>query len=173
MRFLIFGAGALGQALGCLLTADGHRVDLVLRPRYRQAIQENGLEVEGLFGGFAATPDQLGLAESIADCRDHRYDFILITTKSYDTARAVEEIADLDPRALVVSLQNGCGNLEQLIDRFGPDRSLAGRVITGFEIRQPGRVAITVHADAVHIGGVNQRGLRSRIDGKVAAQNLG
>jgi 2-dehydropantoate 2-reductase len=53
----------------------------------------------------------------------------------------------------VVSLQNGCGNLEKLAERLGRERSLAGRVITGFEIERPGVVRITVSADAIHVGG--------------------
>ncbi len=49
--------------------------------------------------------------------------------------------------------QNGCGNLEAIEDRFGPDRTLGARVITGFEIEHPGLVRITVSADSIHVGG--------------------
>ncbi len=78
---------------------------------------------------------------------------MLITTKSYDTAAAVDDINTLkDCRCPVVSMQNGCGNVEQLIDVLGTERSFGGRVITGFEIAHPGRVSITVSADDVHIG---------------------
>jgi 2-dehydropantoate 2-reductase len=48
-----------------------------------------------------------------------------------------------------------------LSEVFGPDRVLAGRVITGFVIPHPGQVRITVHADAVTIG---------RFDGQPAEQ---
>jgi 2-dehydropantoate 2-reductase len=79
---------------------------------------------------------------------------ILLTTKTYDTDKAIADIVGLSQcYCPVVSLQNGCGNLEKLEERLGRERSLAGRVITGFEIDQPGRVKITVSADAVHIGG--------------------
>jgi 2-dehydropantoate 2-reductase len=43
--------------------------------------------------------------------------------------------------------------VELLDHRFGPDRSLGARVITGFEITRPGVIAITVSADSIHIGG--------------------
>ncbi|RUM39850.1 MAG: hypothetical protein DSY57_00565, partial [Desulfobulbus sp.] len=59
MKILVFGAGALGQALGCLLTADGHDVDLIIRKRFIDVIQVNGLEVIGIFGNFTADPDRL------------------------------------------------------------------------------------------------------------------
>ncbi len=153
MRFLVYGAGALGQALGCMLARAGHDVDLVLRRRFIEALTKDGLRVSGIFGDFAARPAMLGLLEDISEAHG-LYDFILVTTKAYDTGRAVAAVASLPGcRCPVVSMQNGCGNVEQLLERFGPKRSLAARVITGFEIIVPGHVRITVSADAVHLGG--------------------
>jgi len=152
MRFLIFGAGALGQALGCMLAVAGHQADLVLRQRFVGVIKKEGLRVSGIFGDFAASPGMVGATEDIADCSGD-YDYALITTKAYDTRKAGAAIASLpDCRCPVVSMQNGCGNIELLADIFGPARTLGARVITGFEIAAPGHVRITVSADAVHIG---------------------
>jgi len=154
MRILIYGAGALGQAIGCMLAADGHRVCLVLRPRYADVISSEGLEVTGIFGEYKVKGDQLELYTSLKGRNGNGYDMILITTKTYDTDKAIADILGMyQCYCPVVSLQNGCGNLEKLEERLGRERSLAGRVITGFEIDQPGRVKITVSADAVHIGG--------------------
>lgn len=154
MRLLIYGAGAMGQALGGVLAADGHRVELVLRERFCRVIATSGLRVSGIFGEYRVRPEQLGLLTEMVDTDGSGYDAILLTTKSYDTATSVEAIAGLRScRCPVVSLQNGCGNLEQLEARFGRERSFAGRVITGFEIEEPGWVRITVTADAIHLGG--------------------
>jgi len=57
---------------------------------------------------------------------------------------------------MAVTMQNGCGNLEMICERFGEARSLGARVITGFEIVHPGRNRITVSADATHIGGCRE-----------------
>ncbi|MHB9028478.1 MAG: ketopantoate reductase family protein [Candidatus Latescibacterota bacterium] len=154
MRILVFGAGALGQAVGCLLAADGHTVDLILRERFREAILHEGLAVTGIFGDFRVTPDRIGAHSSIDAVRDRGFDYALVTVKSYDTAAASDALATLaDQSFTAVSLQNGCGNLEILLNRFGSNRTLAARVITGFEIGRPGLVGITVTADAIHIGG--------------------
>ncbi len=154
MRILVFGAGALGQAVGGLLAADGHQVDMVLRKRHRMAIAGEGLSVTGIFGDFRVPPKRLGLFESIESLREKQYDFALVTVKSYDTGSAVISLRILaDQSFTAVSMQNGCGNLEILLDAFGAERTLAARVITGFEIERPGVVRITVSADAVHIGG--------------------
>jgi 2-dehydropantoate 2-reductase len=154
VRFLIYGAGALGQAIGCILAADGHQVDLVLRPRFLEALHSSGLEVTGIFGEYRVPPAQIGLLTSLKKRNGSEYDAVLLTTKTYDTDRAITDIAGLSQcYCPVVSLQNGCGNLEKLEERLGRERSLAARVITGFEIECPGRVRITVSADAVHVGG--------------------
>ena len=154
MRFLIYGAGALGQAIGCMLAADGHQVDLVLRPRFLEALHSSGLEVTGIFGEYRVPPAQIGLLTSLKKRNGSDYDAVLLTTKTYDTDSAITDIAGLSQcYCPVVSLQNGCGNLEKLEERLGRERSLAARVITGFEIERPGLVRITVSADAVHVGG--------------------
>jgi 2-dehydropantoate 2-reductase len=154
MYFLIYGAGALGQAIGAMLAADGHKVDLVLRPRFVEALQTSGLAVTGIFGDHSVPPGQIGLLTSLRGRNGREYDALLLTTKTYDTDKAIYEIATLhECYCPVVSLQNGCGNLEKLAERLGRERSLAGRVITGFEIERPGLVRITVSADAIHVGG--------------------
>ena len=152
MQILIYGAGALGQALGCMMAADGHRVDLVLRERFIQPIQRHGLRVTGLFGNRSVQPEDIGLFSSALDSAA-TYDTTFITTKSYDTEYALQELYLLEKRAgEIVSMQNGCGNVEKVENTFGPKRSLGARVITGFEIEKPGIINITVSADAIHIG---------------------
>lgn len=152
MKILIYGAGALGQALGCMLAADGHQVDLILRERFIPVLRQKGLRVSGVFGDYGPVTD-IGLLPAVGHARK-QYDYALVTTKSYDTPQAVEDLSLIEGRVTsVVSMQNGCGNIEQLEERFGAGRVLGARVITGFEIEQPGQVQITVSADAIHIGG--------------------
>jgi len=153
MNFLIYGAGALGQALGCMLASDGNQVTLILRDRFVETIRANGLSVTGIFGDYHVAADALTLATSITGVEGSQYDAILLTTKSYDTRAAAEDLATLqDCNCPVVSMQNGCGNIEQLIELLGPERSFGARVITGFEITSPALVTITVSADAIHLG---------------------
>jgi 2-dehydropantoate 2-reductase len=155
MRILIFGAGAVGQALGCMLAAAGERVSLVLRPRFLEAIRRQGLSVTGIFGSYHVSAHDISLYLAVSDIpRDSRFDYIIITAKAYDTLRAAEALSMLpDQHFVAISMQNGCGNLETILPFFGEQRSLAARVITGFEITEPSLVAITVTADAVQIGG--------------------
>ena len=156
MHFLIYGAGALGQTLGCMLAADGNQVTLVIRKRFISVINSNGLTVSGIFGDYHVDSGHLSLAESITSKNGSDFDAVLITTKSYDTTAAVADIATLkDCSCPVVSVQNGCGNVEQLEAEFGQLRSFGARVITGFEITKPAHVTMSVSADDIHIGSCN------------------
>ncbi len=157
MRFLIYGAGAVGQALGCMLNTAGHQVDLLLRERFIPQIRQTGLQVDGVFGSFHATaaPDKDNSLGLYADLNDipSSYDYVLVTTKSYDTEQTLEALRPLQDRITTfVSMQNGCGNIEQFMEAFGAERVLGGRIITGFEIISAGQVKISVSADALHIG---------------------
>lgn len=136
-----------------MLASDGNQVTLVLRERFAEVIRTHGLSVSGIFGDYQVKADALHLTSSITGTEGSHYDAILLTPKSYDTRSAAEDLATLQNcNCPVVSVQNACGNIEQLIELFGPERSFGARVITGFEIAGPARVRITVSADAIHLG---------------------
>lgn len=152
MNILIYGAGALGQALGTMLASSGHHIDFLLRPRFIEQIMGSGLRTTGIFGEFIAPRDSYRLLADLGEARGP-YDYVLLTTKAYDTGAAVADIARLGKATgVVVSMQNGCGNVEQVLAAFGMDQTLGARVITGFALTAPGVATITVCADAIHIG---------------------
>lgn len=154
MRVLIYGAGALGQALGCLLAANGCKVNLILRDRFIGPVSDKGLSVSGIFGDYHVDAGKIEASSTLDPVLERNFDYVIITTKSYDTDGAIEDIRRLsDKDCIIVSMQNGCGNLEKIVASFGDERALAARVITGFEISEPGKVIITATADAIHIGG--------------------
>ncbi|MHC4249338.1 MAG: ketopantoate reductase family protein [Planctomycetota bacterium] len=149
LRFLVAGAGAVGSAFGGMLRLAGHDVALLGRNRdHMRAISERGLRVTGLWGertteGF----DVLSGADEVADA-----DYVLVTTKSFDTAAIMDEVAPRARAAQFVTLQNGLGNVEAVSERVGPERTIGGMVIIGFEITSPGIVAVTVFGGDVLVG---------------------
>jgi len=153
MRILVFGAGAVGQGIGAFLAAAGHRTTLLLRPQYREALSSHGLDVSGVLGDVLVMPEQLELVSDTARLAAGGYDVILLCVKAYDTEsslQAIKAVAGKD--TLVVSMQNGYGNVETLASCLGRERVLCARVITGFAIPAPGKVAVTVHGDDIFIG---------------------
>jgi 2-dehydropantoate 2-reductase len=149
-RILIAGAGAIGSIVGARLHLAGHRVTMLGRPEHLAAIARDGLHITGLLGESRARG--LELATSQAEL-DGQYDLILCTVKPYDTTSIADAICDrLAGDGLIVSMQNGLGNIEALAERFSVSRVLGARVIFGAEIPHPGAAHVTVFADPVAIG---------------------
>jgi len=149
-RILVAGAGAIGSLVGAMLHAAGHDVTMLGRRAHLDAIAREGLHITGLLGTHIIRGMQLADEPS---CLDGRFDLILCTVKPYDTASIADAIGDrLADGGVIVSMQNGLGNLEALAARFGLDHVLGGRVIFGSEIPRPGAAHVTVFADPVAIG---------------------
>ncbi|NOY86089.1 MAG: ketopantoate reductase family protein [Deltaproteobacteria bacterium] len=154
-RYLILGAGAIGSVFGGMLAEGGNEVILVGRPAHMDAVNQDGLRIEGLFGTHHVR--NVHGAVSLTEVGEvPAPDAVLLTVKSCDTAEAVDRLADsglVGADTIVVSLQNGLGNVEALAEAFDWKRVLGGRVIFGAEIVRPGSVKVTVWADKVLLGG--------------------
>jgi 2-dehydropantoate 2-reductase len=124
----VAGAGSIGCFVGGVLSDAGRRVSLLARPRVIEEINSNGLRVTS-FEGFdrKVASSQLSLSDDPSIFNDAGV--VLVTVKSTDTA----DIADLiarraPPDAVIVSLQNGVGNVSVLRERLAGRRVLAGMV---------------------------------------------
>lgn len=163
LKILVFGAGAVGMAFGGFLSRH-HEVTLLGRARHMEAIRKKGLRVGGIWGRH-----RFGKMRALSDAgrlvrgKTH-FDLVLICVKSYDTepaARWVKKIAG--PKTIVISLQNGLGNIEKLHRYLDPARVLAGRVIFGVEIFDAGAIQVTVMAHPTAIGETSRPGVTSRV----------
>ena len=89
-----------------------------------------------------------------ATCFRH-YDIILLCVKSFHTLEACRRVTGLlAPQGLIVSVQNGLGNLEIIAQEFGPERTIGARVIFGAQVIRPGLARVTVYAEPVLVGAV-------------------
>jgi 2-dehydropantoate 2-reductase len=133
----VAGAGSIGCFVGGMLAAGGRRVALLARPRVIQEIEAGGLRLtsfEGLDRNIAS--NQLTLSEDPKLFADAAV--VLVTVKSTDTPEIAEAIARHAPAdAIVVSLQNGVGNVAVLRERLPGRRVLAGMV--PFNVVAPGQ----------------------------------
>ena len=118
MRFVIVGPGALGSIFASALSKRGHEVSLLGRPtRHLQALRNEGLRLETLDGKverrtFSATDHPAVVGDA---------DVLIILVKSIDTVPAMSSIRPhVRPEQLVLTLQNGLGNTEQIRTVLGP-----------------------------------------------------
>lgn len=147
---VVIGAGAVGSVVGGFLAAAGHDVTLLGRPAHVCAIVERGLLIRGLFGHRHLTGLR-ALAKPALPPRSA--DAVWVCVKSYDTAATAELAARCRaPQGVVISAQNGLGNLDTLAAHVPPTALLGARVIFGARLVRPGEVEVTVSAEPVRIG---------------------
>jgi 2-dehydropantoate 2-reductase len=122
------GAGSIGCFVGGMLVAGGRRTALLARPRVIGEIEAKGLRLTS-FEGFDQTIhlNAFTLSDDPAIVKDAGV--VLVTVKSADTAGMADIIAkNAPPDVVVVSLQNGVGNVAVLRNRLPGRRVLGGMV---------------------------------------------
>jgi 2-dehydropantoate 2-reductase len=150
MKNLIMGAGAIGSVFGGFLSRT-QEVSLVGRGAHIQEAKKKGLTITGIWGEHRFKNLKAYTAEEIHGIE--KQDLIMITTKSYDTAAAVNQALPLLKRdTLVMSMQNGIGNEEVIASVVGRERAMGGMAIFGAVLLAPGHVKVTVYASECLVG---------------------
>jgi len=109
VRFVIFGAGAIGGVVGACLHQSGHEVALIARGEHGRAIRERGLTFER--PGIPAVTLKLAVAASPAELEWSGQEVVLLATKSQDTAGALTDLRGAAPITTpVVCVQNAVEN---------------------------------------------------------------
>ncbi|RMH81262.1 MAG: 2-dehydropantoate 2-reductase [Acidobacteria bacterium] len=145
MKFLIVGVGALGSVYLAFLTKAGHEVAGLLKKG--RTIKK--VKVEGIWGEFEQEVEALDSLEKLS----FQPEVVLLTVKSYDTERALRDIKPImRGKTYLMIAQNGYGNYERAVERYGRERVILSRVIFGAKLLEWGRVRITVCGDDVVIG---------------------
>jgi 2-dehydropantoate 2-reductase len=116
VRYVVYGAGAIGGTLAARLALAGHHVVAIARGEHLRAIQEDGLRLQ--------TPDedvlvQLEAVGSADEAGLEPDDVTFLAVKSQDTAAALAALArSAPPELAVVCAQNGIDNERQALRRF-------------------------------------------------------
>ncbi len=140
MRFLIWGAGAIGGTMGAYLARAGHDVTLVDSvAEHVEAIRRNGIRVTGPIAEFTQTASAF-VPGDLAGV----WDTIILATKAHHTEAAVRALAPhLSAEGCVISAQNGLNELE-IANVVGPSRTVGAFVNFGADYIEPG---------VIHYGG--------------------
>lgn len=117
VRFIVYGAGAVGGALGALLAEAGRPVVLIARGEHLAAIRRDGLTL--------TTPHdkrrcQVPAVSGPAEIDWQPEDVVLLAMKTGDTEAALRALAEhADSATAIVCAQNGVAN-ERLALRLFP-----------------------------------------------------
>ena len=135
MRIAFIGSGAIGSLFGGLLKKGGADVLLIGRQNHVEAIRKNGLFISDL----EEFNVRIDASSNPLDAKGS--DLLVITTKAYDTKKALIDIMPiLNDNVTVMSLQNGAGNIEELSRAVGKQNIVGAVTSMGSFLEKPGRV---------------------------------
>src|SRR6266536_472512 len=110
MRFVVFGAGAIGSGIGGHLHRTGHEALIVGRPAHVNRIRQQGLQLVTDEQTYSLSVPAVARAQDVNFTPD---DVLLLCVKSQDTDQALVEIraAGGDPQTLpILCCQNSITN---------------------------------------------------------------
>ena len=136
MKVLVAGAGALGTCYAVLLARAGADVSVLARPERAPALRE-GLRVGGLVEATAS----LRVVTSGGEAG--RADYLILATKTGDTAAALAALGGLDV-GCALSLQNGLAKDDSLAATFGAERVIGAACAVGASLDAPGQARLTM-----------------------------
>jgi 2-dehydropantoate 2-reductase len=153
MRYVIYGAGAVGGSIGARLFEAGHEAVLIARGAHPEAIQRDGLKVRTPDGESTPRVPAVGDPSEIEWTPD---DVVLLTVKSQHTAGALDDLAIAAGDVPVVCAQNGVANERMALRRFS--RVYAMMVMLPATHVAPGEVVM----NATPVGGLLDIGVYPR-----------
>jgi 2-dehydropantoate 2-reductase len=143
-RIAVVGAGAVGGYFGGMLARAGAPVAMIGRPAFAEAVKKNGLLL-----------DTLHFKESVRVQASPELDaargaeIVLFCVKTTDTAATARSLAPLlSPNAIVVSMQNGVDNAEQIRAASGIS-AVSAVVYVAASVPEPGQVKHVGRGDLV------------------------
>ena len=158
MRICFVGAGALGCSLGGILSEAGSDVYLIDRnPAHLEALNRDGLSIT------ESGRERTVKVKAAADVGGlDPVDLVIVLVKSFHTREAIEAAKPIIGKdTVVMSLQNGLGQEDILVDLVGRERVIAGKTYAGGVLLGPGRVLAGRVGKPTYIG---------ELDGRVTAR---
>ena len=153
MKICVLGAGALGCAIGGVLTEAGHEVWLINRNTAQvEAMSQRGLVLRSDGIDRTVRVRVVTTAAGVSPASGPA-DLLIVLVKSFHTAEAMHSaLGLLGPETVVLSLQNGLGHVDILAGIVGGERVLAGKTYAGGTQLAPGYVEAGTRGKRTLIG---------------------
>jgi 2-dehydropantoate 2-reductase len=138
VRYVIYGAGAIGGAIGAGLHEIGREVVLFGRGAHVEALRERGLTLQTPDGERRISMPAVASPREIQLTAD---DVVLLAMKSQDTDAALDELSEAaDPDIALICAQNGVENERLALRRFA--QVYAMFVFVAAQLLEPGVVQV-------------------------------
>jgi 2-dehydropantoate 2-reductase len=143
-KIAVVGAGAVGGYFGGLLARAGAPVVMIGRPAFVEAVRKNGLFLDTLQFQESVRVDASTELSAVRGA-----EIVLFCVKTTDNAATARALAPLlSPGALVLSMQNGVDNVEQIRAAAAID-ALPAVVYVAASVAEPGRIKHVGRGDLV------------------------
>ncbi|MCX7284080.1 MAG: ketopantoate reductase family protein [Novosphingobium sp.] len=165
---VVVGAGAMGCLFAARLALGGQDVTVVdVGAERLDLIAREGICLHDDDGTHVAS-----VGAALAGDVTGPVDLVILMTKGMHSAAAIRSVAHLDDgRCLVLTLQNGLGNVEAIAQVFAQDRILWG--VTDFPADLEGPNQVASHGQGhIWLGGANGAA-HAHADGVAALLNTG
>jgi 2-dehydropantoate 2-reductase len=137
MRIAIIGAGAIGSVIGGLLSKAGEDIILVGRKPHIDAINQNGLILEG-------GPGTIVIKVKAAENLDFKPGLALLTVKAQHVVSSVTETQQFLSGTQVVTMQNGVQSDDQAAGLLGKKNIISSVVAFNGQFLEPGKVSYSI-----------------------------
>jgi 2-dehydropantoate 2-reductase len=143
-KIAVVGAGAVGGYFGGMLARAGAPVVMIGRAPFVEVVNKNGLLLDTLHFKESV---RVQAATDLESARGA--EVVLFCVKTTDTAATARVLAPLlSPQAIILSMQNGVDNAEQIRSASGID-ALGAVVYVAASVPQPGTVKHVGRGDLV------------------------
>jgi 2-dehydropantoate 2-reductase len=150
-KVAVVGAGAVGGYFGGMLARAGVPVVMIGRPAFVETVKKNGLVLDTVNFREVVRPDASSDMAAAAGAN-----FVLFCVKATDTAPTAKELAKhIAPSAILVSLQNGVNNAEEVHAASGLE-ALPAVVYVAAAMPTPGQIKHLGRGDLI-IGPANKK----------------
>ncbi len=142
LRWLVFGAGAIGSYTGGSLALQGQAVVFLEKPEMIGRLEKDGLRLD--INGVQKPIARPNLAASLEGAlAQGPFDAAIFALKSFDTQAALQEIrpyaSQMPP---VLCLQNGVENEAAIAEVLGSQKIIPGSVTSAIGRRAAGEVVL-------------------------------
>jgi len=159
LKFLVFGAGAIGTYIGGSLALAGHQVVFVEQPEMVKELRQKGLRLDltidesvvlklskgrNTKDAFIIDPRSFVIEPSIKEALKYGpFDTAIFALKSFDTLSALEGLKPFaDKLPPLLCLSNGVENEQAIARVLGPDKVIYGTVTSAISRRGPGDIVL-------------------------------
>jgi 2-dehydropantoate 2-reductase len=137
MKIAVIGAGAIGSVIGGLLSKAGEDVTLIGRKPHVDAVNRNGLVLEGESGRNVI---KVKAAENL----DFKPDLALLTVKAQDVESSVRKVQPFLSSTRVVTMQNGIRSDDQAAGLLGKENIISSVVTFNGQFLEPGKALYSI-----------------------------